>query len=555
VSAFEPRRFGGYLLQSRLGRGGMAEVFLAQREGAAGFARTVVVKRILGSHQEDPSFVDMFINEAKIAAELTHPNIVQVYELGQVDGEFFIAMEYVRGHDLLRVLQRLAQARPSALPPAAAAFIARETCRALQHAHDHVDLEGRPQPIIHRDVSPQNIMISYDGQVKLVDFGIAKALGSMREETRTGALKGKFAYMAPEQIAGFSPSPQTDVFAVGVVLHEMLTGRRLFRGETDFDTLSKVKSMSVPAPSSLCAAVPAVLDDATACALARDRNTRYLRAGQMARDLDHYLQSVRFSVEDMAEFMTTTFSSETQGDEEKSNSDTVEQAVAPGRATPASIHLRPSDSGVHSRTNLGVVGATLSQQRDGARKTSRWVTALAASVGLSAVGMVLWKQPGGGRTRDVATVKELPSAAARLTIDVLLDSEPLGAQVYDGPRLVGTTPLSLRLPPGESGRPVTLVSGGRKDLTYTVRPGDAPRLTLRLEPLAPTTAHSPELVSSVEPPTLPLRTPPGPAASSVAKSKRPVLHRADERPKVEIFDDPPVASEPKFESTITVKDD
>ncbi|MGZ3405809.1 MAG: serine/threonine-protein kinase, partial [Polyangia bacterium] len=287
MPAFSPLRFGQYTLTARLGRGGMADVYRARREGAAGFERTVVVKKILGSHNEDPQFVDMFINEAKIAARLTHPNIVQVYELGEQDGEFFIVMEYVKGKDLLRLLRTLAQSKPEgpAVPPLVAAYIARETARGLGHAHEHTDESGGAKPIVHRDVSPQNIMLSYDGQVKLVDFGIAKALDTMKEETRTGALKGKFAYMAPEQVGGHSPGPQSDIFAAGVVLHEMLTGRRLFKGTSDYETLQKVQNMPVPPPSTVSATVSPELDAIVLQALERDRKVRYSRAAHMARDL------------------------------------------------------------------------------------------------------------------------------------------------------------------------------------------------------------------------------------------------------------------------------
>src|SRR4051794_15051932 len=200
----------------------MADVFRAQRTGAAGFERTCVVKRILRPYNDDQSFVEMFINEAKIAAQLTHPNIAQVYELGEVDGEYFMAMEYVKGMDLLHLLRFLAKRSPDLrhLPPEVAAYITLQLCRALAHAHDHTDERGRPLPIVHRDVSPQNIMIGFDGQVKVVDFGIAKAMFSMTEETRSGTLKGKIAYMSPEQVRGDNPGAESDIFAAGVVLYE-----------------------------------------------------------------------------------------------------------------------------------------------------------------------------------------------------------------------------------------------------------------------------------------------------------------------------------------------
>ncbi len=164
------------------------------------------------------------------------------------------------------------------MPPLVAAYIAREAARGLGHAHEHTDENNAQKPIVHRDVSPQNIMLSYDGQVKLVDFGIAKALDTKKEETRTGALKGKFAYMAPEQVGGHSPGPQSDIFAIGVVLHEMLTGRRLFKGASDYETLQKVQNMPVPPPSTVSATVSPELDAIVLQALERDRKLRYARA-------------------------------------------------------------------------------------------------------------------------------------------------------------------------------------------------------------------------------------------------------------------------------------
>jgi serine/threonine-protein kinase len=306
VPAFQPQRFGNYVLTAHLGRGGMADVFRAQHVGAAGFERTCVVKRILRPYNDDRDFVEMFINEAKIAAQLSHPNIAQVYELGEVDGEYFMAMEYVKGMDLLHLLRYFAKERPDErwLPPDVAAYITRELCRALAHAHDRTDEREQPQPIVHRDVSPQNVMLSFDGQVKVIDFGIAKAM-AVREETRSGTLKGKIAYMSPEQVRGDNPSAQSDIFAAGVVLYEMLIGRRLFKGENDFDTLQRVQNLVVPPPSRSASWIPPELDAVVMRALERDRQQRYPRAALMARDLDEWLQA-RFSIEHMAEYMNAT---------------------------------------------------------------------------------------------------------------------------------------------------------------------------------------------------------------------------------------------------------
>ncbi len=544
AAPFEPRRFGAYTLEARLGHGGMAEVFRANREGVAGFARTCVVKRILGHHNEDPSFVDMFINEAKIASQLTHPNIVQVYELGQVDGEFFIAMEWVKGRDLLRVLRELAQKRSAdpSIPPALAAFIARETCRALQHAHEHTDDRGVARPIIHRDVSPQNIMLSYDGVVKLVDFGIAKALGSMREETRTGALKGKFAYMAPEQVGGQSPGQSADVFSAGVVLHEMLTGRRLFKGTSDYDTLSKVRTMIVPAPSSINPRVPAELDAIVLKSLERDRSLRYERAAQMARDLDGFLQTARFSVEEMSEYMRALFPVEPK-DLASAEHVTKEYMIEGGSASRSS-RAEPTPvtgSGGMPRgsySGRGHIEATPAGG-SGGRRAIFVAFALATLVGTGAVfltglvGRSSAPEPTHDKDPRPATGSPAPDVV-QLPIEtrvVRVVSEPSGARVFDGPRLLGESPVELRLPVDSPGVSVTLVRDGRVDLTYLVRPSDAPELTLRLLP-APEALGAPSLS----------------AGRLVRPSMKPSSAPAPSKPKVEIIDDATPSTRPKVEA-------
>jgi eukaryotic-like serine/threonine-protein kinase len=499
VPAFSPHRFGQYTLTARLGRGGMADVYRARREGAAGFERTVVVKKILGSHNEDPQFVDMFINEAKISSRLTHPNIVQVYELGEEGNEFFIVMEYVKGKDLLRLLRTLAQTRPEqpAVPPLVAAYIARETARGLSHAHEHTDENGTARPIVHRDVSPQNIMLSYDGQVKIVDFGIAKALDSMKDETRTGALKGKFAYMAPEQVGGHSPGPQSDIFAAGVVLHEMLTGHRLFKGANDYETLQKVQTMEVVAPSTVRSAVSPELDAIVMQALDRDRKQRYSRAGHMARDLDVYLQAHRFAVEDMAEYLKEVFPADAREDVPDgpmTSSYSIQGAIEPtAPSQPRAIAGTPSRVRAERVEKQAHAAA-------GRRRTLTYAGAALLALAVAAVVVVPLARRGAPSPTPAsdprAGVEPLvhPAEAdkpmgddkpidrpldAPTPGDVRLTSEPAGAQVYAGPKLVGTAPVTMHL--GKSGATqVTLVHAGYEDLNYTVQPGDGPSLTLRL---------------------------------------------------------------------------
>ncbi len=288
----QPQAFGKYELVQRLGNGGMAEVWRARIRGPAGFSRGVVIKRILPHLARDQSFVSMFISEAQLSAKLSHPNVIQVFELGEVDGEYYIAMEYVRGRDLGAFTREHIERR-GPLPPAVCAYVIREVSRALAYAHEFRDEDGHRIRLIHRDVSPSNVMISNDGTIKLLDFGIAKALAESGDRTQTGTLKGKFAYMAPEQLEGDEFDHRADLFSAGVILHEILTGRRLFRGNNDLQTIALVKSAKLDPPSAFNPAVPAELDRITMKALARDADARYQSANDVANDLDEVVHELK----------------------------------------------------------------------------------------------------------------------------------------------------------------------------------------------------------------------------------------------------------------------
>lgn len=288
-------RLGDYLLIERIGEGGMAEVFRAQYSGdehSVGPMSVVVVKRIkpeLFNKPEFPIFREMFLNEAKLVRSLQHPNLARVYALMEaVDPALqkkvpFIVQEYVRGYQLWELLRIATRGFTGlGIPAGIAAFIAREMARGLGHAHSHKDsVTGKLQPIIHRDISPENVMVSAEGSIKVIDFGVAKALGGFGPQTRTGIIKGKLAYMAPEQVAQ-KVVPATDVFGVGIVLHEMLTGRRLFGGHNDFIVISRVLKAEIPRPSQLIPSIPKELDDVVMTALSRDLKTRYVDGNALA---------------------------------------------------------------------------------------------------------------------------------------------------------------------------------------------------------------------------------------------------------------------------------
>jgi TonB family protein len=290
VAASGPDRFGQYEILERIAAGGMAELYKAKRTGVEGFQKIVAIKKILPHMADDEAFVTMFADEAKLAAQLNHPNIIHIYDLGKIQaGGYFIAMEYVDGRDL-RAIETSAREIGAPFPVPLAVYVASKVASALDYAHRRRDAEGNDLNIVHRDVSPQNILISYEGDIKLCDFGIAKA-ASKASRTQSGALKGKIQYMSPEQAWGKPIDRRSDLFSLGVVLHELLTGQRLFRGDTDINVLEKVRSAEVAPPSKSNPEVPQNLDAVVMKALARDPDERYANASDMLRDLDSVLYS------------------------------------------------------------------------------------------------------------------------------------------------------------------------------------------------------------------------------------------------------------------------
>jgi len=282
-----PTPFGKYLLLERISVGGMAEVFKAKAFGVEGFEKIIAIKKILPSMAEDADFIQMFIDEAKICGQLNHANICQIFELGRIDDSHFIAMEYIWGKDLLQIQNRFRRIRKN-MTVQMAAFLASKMCEGLDYAHRKKDATGKPLNIIHRDVSPQNVIVSYEGEVKVIDFGIAKA-ASRSAKTQAGVLKGKFGYMSPEQVAGKTLDQRADIFAIGTILYELLTNERLFLGESDFATLEKVRNVAVPPPSQVNKEIPPALDSIIMKALAKDTDSRYQWASEMHDDLQDFL--------------------------------------------------------------------------------------------------------------------------------------------------------------------------------------------------------------------------------------------------------------------------
>jgi serine/threonine protein kinase len=292
-----------YRILGRIARGGMEDIYVAHSTTEAGVGRHVVLKRVLAEHARDEESALMFLDEARLSAQLQHPNIAQVYDVGQIDGTYFFTMEYVHGEDL-RFVHHVLWRKGIRLPIPLALYIATSALAALHHAHERTSPDGRPLDIVHRDVSPSNVMIGFEGAVKLLDFGVAKA-SQRSTESRSGSIKGKVAYLSPEQVKGQPVDRRSDVYALGIVLHEMLTCRRLYKRDADYVALMAITTEDVPPPSRHRPEVSPELDRIVMTALAKDREQRYPTAAAMLEDIEAVATAERhlLSASSLARFM------------------------------------------------------------------------------------------------------------------------------------------------------------------------------------------------------------------------------------------------------------
>lgn len=279
-----PQQFGDYHLLEKIATGGMAEVWRARAYGLAGFEKILVIKRVLDSLAKDEEFVKLFIDEAKIAVELLHVNIVQVFELNEVNNSYYMAMEYVHGLDLARLVSR---ARGKSFPIPLALFVISEVLKALDFAHGRTDEEGNHLQIVHCDISPQNILVSYAGEVKITDFGISRA--AFQAKSLHDVIRGKYAYMSPEQVDGKRLDGRSDLFSLGIVLFELLTARRLFKGRTRDETIARVRRAEVPSPRAYRPEISEDLEGILLKVLAPTPDQRYQTAGEMLEDISQLM--------------------------------------------------------------------------------------------------------------------------------------------------------------------------------------------------------------------------------------------------------------------------
>ena len=301
------RQFGRYTLFKKLATGGMAEIWLARQSGVAGFNRFVVIKKILSHLAEEETFRNMFLDEARMSAMLTHPNIVQVYDLGEADETYFIAMEFILGENLAAIAWRAVK-RQSPLSPTFAARIIADASKALDYAHRLKGPNGVGLEIVHRDISPQNILVTYEGEVKVVDFGIAKA-ASKSQHTKTGMLKGKFSYMSPEQCQGFDVDRRSDVFALGIVLYELCTGKRLFKHESELMILEMITKRRITPPSEVADNIAPELEAIIMRALEKDTSVRFQSGQELQIALEDFIrnQTEGATSADLAAYMRSLF--------------------------------------------------------------------------------------------------------------------------------------------------------------------------------------------------------------------------------------------------------
>ncbi len=309
-------RFGKYTLLNRIAVGGMAEVFLARQEGLEGFEKTICIKRIRPHLSSQPNFVQMFLNEAKLAAQLNHPNIVQIYDLGRVNDSYFIAMEYISGRDMSRIIPK-AEKAGIPFPMIYALRIASNVCEGLYFAHTKGDAYGNPLNIVHRDITPENILVSFSGTVKIVDFGIAKA-NTQLEQTRAGEIKGKLSYMSPEQCMGHQLDARSDIFSFGSVIYEWVTGYKLFTGENEMAILKSIIDGKIYPPSYFKEDVPEAVERILMKALDKDKTKRYQSAWEMQFDIDTYLASSEFTPSNihLSNFLKQIFGDEIEREKE-----------------------------------------------------------------------------------------------------------------------------------------------------------------------------------------------------------------------------------------------
>jgi serine/threonine-protein kinase len=424
-----PRRFGKYTLLRRMATGGMAEIYLALQRSVAGFEKLIVIKRILPSMNQDRGFIDMLLHEARIAASLSHPNIVQTIDVGQVEGVYFIALEHIHGEDLRSIVRQMKRKTVTEFPLEHALSIVLGTCAGLAYAHEKRDLDGTPLHIVHRDISPQNVLVGFAGDVKIVDFGVAKSGAQTTDPTKSGQLKGKVPYMSPEQARGDEVDWRSDIFATGVMLFELTTGKRLFKGTTEFETLKLIIEKDYPRPSWVSAGYPLALEAIVMKALEKDREKRYQSAREMQADLEGFIRDAKLPVSSiaLAEFMKGLFDEKLAAQKEalmqgRQLAEIVAQEVVHEGRTTTDVESGRISTASFSTASGTIATGTIPPPPRGARWP--WIAAAAALAVAAGAFALLHKS-------DPPAVAAAPAEPAKpLRATLVVKSEPSGAHIW-----------------------------------------------------------------------------------------------------------------------------
>ena len=549
--------FGKYRLIAELGHGGMADVFLAVQAGPAGsnFRKLSVIKRLRQNLVEEPEFVEMLIEEARIAARLNHPNVVQTNEVGEVDQQYFIAMEYLDGQPLHRIqhrtTQRLKEGKPSPIGQEQQMIIVIDALAGLHHAHGLADYDGSPLAIVHRDVTPQNIFVTYEGQVKVVDFGIAKAAGRA-SETRQGVVKGKVRYMAPEQAIGQSVDCRADVFSMGIMLWEVVTSKRMWKDVDDLEIVRRLVDGTHPSsPRDVDPNVHEELDRICRKALATDREDRYASAEDFRADLEQYIAESGRLVEARRKLAPAV--SELFEDKRTEIRAVIEKQLSALAAAANSGEFSavpmPSDS-VSSATHFSqtisrrpaALASDVPVPAEARSSRKRGAATAAVAVALACVlGVIAWRLVP-DRTASSATKAPV---VEEVTLHLKATPEVAKVSVDDGP--LQSAPLDLRVPKDTKPHHVRFEAEGFAPRTEDVRFAADLAISVALVPL-PAVAKSPLAKTAPERPTTAAVAAP---ARNVAAAAPPQAAAAGATPVVE---PPTTASAPTTASEMPAKD-
>jgi serine/threonine protein kinase len=550
-----PPAMGKYVPFARLGHGGMADIFLAVARGPVGFNKLVVVKRL--RNPDDNSRIEMFLDEARLSARLSHPNIVNTYEVGEAKGQFFIAMEYLEGQPL-QALLRSKTATGGPLEETVAAFIAMQALKGLHYAHELTDYDGTPLQVVHRDVSPHNLFITYQGEVKLLDFGIAKAVLNSTQ-TETGVLKGKVRYMAPEQVGEKNVDRRADIFALGIVLWEMLAGRALYQGDVA-SILARITSEGPPLIGTVREDVSPELEAIVAKALRRDLDARYATADAMRADLEQFLRgkqdgadaalarmlndgfaetrdAVRARIKTFLAEVPVRISGATSTPDLAQAAELLPALFGDGSGSGSGHGDRSGDAASAGSNNLFVASpiTSTSGATAAAPRTSlvRWAAAASAALLVLGVLALRAKSAAPPPAPAAALPASMPAAAAvASTTPVHVESSPAGALVESNGELLGRTPVDLQLSPGQHALRLSHEGYEPQTLTLDVKAqmplARAIELQATVAGVPAVTPHS-HGASRPAPPARPrAQTPPPPAAPPTVSAPRPKIRVVDE---------------------------